>query len=91
MAQLLNRFSEMLAEGLAQNATQITKSIKADLQSLGACMDVIEMAVNNTATRTNQNTTCYQKLQGQLEIALAKLDNLENKSKRYNFSYQRYP
>lgn len=91
MAQLLNRFSEMLAEGLAQNATQITTSIKADLQSLGACMDVIEMAVNNTATRTNQNTTCYQKLQGQLEIALAKLDNLENKSKRYNFSYQRYP
>lgn len=62
MALLLNCFSEMQAASLAQNATQITSSIKADLQSLGDLMDVIEQAVDNTAACTNQNTTCIQML-----------------------------
>lgn len=72
MAQLLSSFSDMLAAGLAQNAMQITSSLKADLQSLGARMDAIEQAVDDSAARTNQNTTCIQSLQEQLETALSK-------------------
>lgn len=75
MVQLQNCFSDMLRAGLAQNASQITSSIKADLQSLVARIDVIEQAVDNTAARTNQNTTCIQTLQDQLEITLAKPEN----------------
>lgn len=91
MAQLLNSFSEMLAAGLAQNAIQITLSIRADLQSPGAPMDIIEQAVDNTAACTNQNTACIQMLQDQLEIALSKIDNLESRSRRYNFRIRGIP
>lgn len=63
MTQLLHSFSEMLAAGLAQNASQITSSIKADLKSLGSCMDAIELAVDSSTARTNQNTACIQMLQ----------------------------
>lgn len=91
MAQLLSSFSDMLAAGLAQNAMQITSSIKADLQSLGARMDAIEQAVDESAARTNQNSTCTQSLQDQLENALSKIEDLENRSRRYNFRVRGIP
>ena len=91
MARLLNCFSDMLAAGLTQTAAQITSSIKADLQNIGVRMDAIEQAVDNTAARTNQNTNCIQSLQDQLEIALSKLDDLENRSRRYNFRIRGIP
>lgn len=89
MTQLLSSFSDMLAAGLAQNAAQITSSIKADLQSLGARMDAIEQAVDDSAARTNQNTSCIQSLQEQ--TALSKLDDLENRSRQYNFRVRGIP
>lgn len=69
MAHIFDKFSEMLANCLVQTAAQITTTIKADLQSLGA--------------RANQNIARIQDLQDQLDAA--KIDDLENRSRRYNF------
>lgn len=55
-------------------------------------MDVIEQAVINTATCTNQNsTTCIQTLQDQLEPALSKLYDLENINRQYHFYIRGIP
>ncbi|XP_073484917.1 vomeronasal type-2 receptor 26-like [Aquarana catesbeiana] len=91
MVQLLSSFSDMLVAGLAQNTMQITSSIKADLQSLGARMHAIEQAVDESAACTTQNATCIHSLQDQLENALSKIEDLENRSRRYNFHVRGIP
>lgn len=45
-----------LEQGLARTVQQITTSIKADLQGLGAQIDTVERKVDETIARTNQNT-----------------------------------
>lgn len=48
-------------------------------------MEIIESNLESTISRTNQNTTSIQTLQEQLETANAKIDDLENRNRRYNF------
>lgn len=55
------------------------------MQRLGAQIDTVESKVDETIARTNQNTTCIESLQQQLEQTLVKIDDLGNRSRRYNF------
>lgn len=82
---MFTKFSDLLDWGLASTATKITSDIKADLQNLVSCMEVIELKLDSTIARTNQNTNLIQDLQNQLETVLSKIDDLENRNKRYNF------
>lgn len=82
---LFARFLALLEQGLAKTAQQITFTIKADLQGLGAHIETIESKLDSIISRTNQNTTFIKSLQHQLDQTLAKIDDLENRSRRYNF------
>lgn len=88
---LMTAFSAMLSTGLAQTATQITSTIQADLQQLGARIDVIEKKSDQANGRINQNTARIQDLQDQLDSALYKIDDLENRSRRSNFRIRGLP
>lgn len=53
---ILTEFSEMLANGLAQTAAQITNTIKADLQNLGSHIEAIEQTgLNGCTGKSKQN------------------------------------
>lgn len=75
----------MLDRGLSSIAAKITGETKADLQNLGSRMEVIESKLDATLTRANQNTDRIKDIQDQLETALSKIDDLENRLRRYNF------
>lgn len=79
------RFEEILDRGLAQTAARITTDIKIDLQMLGSCIETIENRVASTITRVNQNTDRIQNLHDQLDTAMAKIDDLEKRSRRPRF------
>lgn len=81
----------MLSKGLSHTATQITASIHADLQQIGARIEVIEQKSDQAILRINQNTSRIQDLQDQLESATSKIDDLENRSRRYNFRLRGLP
>lgn len=91
MADMFLKFSELLDRGLQNTATKITKDIKADLHSIGSRIEIIENHLETTIARTNQNTSCIQTLQDQLETAHAKIDDLENRNRRYNFRVRGLP
>lgn len=57
----------------------------ADIQNLGSRMEAIELILDTTVARTNQNTDHIQELHNHLEMALNKIDGLENRSRRYHF------
>lgn len=59
--------------------------IKVDIQGLGARIEVVEAKLQPTITCTNQYMQRIQYLQEGLDGALAKIDDLENRSRSYNF------
>ncbi|XP_073479900.1 olfactory receptor 1496-like [Aquarana catesbeiana] len=80
-----------LDRGLSQTATQINSAIQTDMQNLGARIEAIELKTDHTVARVNQNTARIQDLQDQLDTALSKIDDLENRSRRYNFRIRCLP
>lgn len=88
MPAMMAAFSNMLPRGLAQTAAQITSAIHTDLQHIGARIEHIEKKTYQSAARNYQNTARIQDIQDQLEMALLKMDDLENRSRRYNFRIQ---
>lgn len=85
VADMFNKFAALLDRGLINTANKITNDIKADLQNIGTRMEIIKSHLEATSSRTYQNTACIQILQEQLETAHAKIDDLENRNRRYNF------
>lgn len=77
----LPAFSNMLSRGLTQTAAQMTSAIHADLQHIGAQIEHIENKTDQSTARINQNTVRIQHIQDQLEMALFKIDDLENRSR----------
>lgn len=82
---LLSTFSKMLARGLSHKSNPqfklISKTWDQELKSL----------TDHTTARTNHNTARIQDLQDQLESALYKVDDLENRSRRYSFRIRGLP
>lgn len=54
-------------------------------------MEVIETKLDIKVTHTNQNAAHIQVLEDQLEIALSRIDDLKNRSRRYNFRVRGLP
>lgn len=90
-ASLMQTFSTMLSRGLAQNASHITSIIQADLQHLGARIEAVESKTDQAVAMTIQNTDRITELHDQLDIAYSKLDDLENRNRRYNFRLRGLP
>lgn len=88
---MMAAFSKMLSRGLAQTAAQITASIYADLQQIGIRIEVIGKKADQSVARINQNSAKIQDLQDQLETAMSKIDDLENRSRCDNFRIQGLP
>lgn len=82
-AAILLKFSEMLNRGLSSRAAKIT-----DLQNLGL---PIESKLDATVSRANQNTDGIQDPKDQQETAHSKIDDLENRTKWYNFRIREIP
>lgn len=77
-SSMMAAFSQMLARGLSQTAAQITALIHADLQHIGAGIEVMEKKTDQTVAKDNQNSARIQDLSDQLETAISKIDDLEN-------------
>lgn len=88
---MMEAFSSMLSKGLAQTVTQITNSIHADLQQIGARIDIIEKKTDQLVAKVNQNSARIQDHHDHLETALFKIDDLENRSRSYTFRIQGLP
>lgn len=88
---LFTKFTEMLDSDLAQTAARITSDIKHDLHLLGSHLETFETQVDATIDRVNQNTDRFQELQDQLEGAMAKINDLENRLRRLNFRIRGLP
>ena len=91
VTDLFNRISEMLDRGLAQNAERITRDIRADFQCLGNRIETIEHKLDINIARIDQNADHLLFLQEQLEAAQARIENLENRSRRDNFRVRGLP
>lgn len=70
---------------LAQTATQMTSIIQADRHNLGARIEAIKKKAKHSIARANQYIARIQDPQDQLESAHEKIDDLENRTRRYNF------
>lgn len=57
---LLARFSTMLEQGLEKASKHITSDLKHEFQELGFRIVTIENTLEDTITRTNQNTECIK-------------------------------
>lgn len=88
---LFHRFSELLDRGLAQTAAKITGDLKADFINLGARIDAIEHKMEDTIAVTNQHSQHISTVQDQLDLAMARIDELENRSRRYNIRIRGLP
>lgn len=84
-ADLFNKLSELLDKGLSTVAAKIIGDIKENFQRLRDRMETMEHKLEDTVAKTNQNSAHIQVLQDQLDEALSKIDDLENRSRRYNF------
>ncbi|XP_040181316.1 uncharacterized protein LOC120915124 [Rana temporaria] len=91
VSELYARISEMLERGLAQTAERITGEIRADFQNLGSRIETIEHNLDVNVARTTQNADHLQYMQDQLELAQARIDELENRSRRGNFRIRGLP
>lgn len=88
---LLARFSALLDQGLEKATTCITSDLKREFQELGTRIGTLENTLDDTITRTNQNTDCIENIHKRLDDALNKIDDLENRSRRYNFRVRGIP
>lgn len=75
---LFIKLSELLERGLANTAHKITNDIRSDFQNLGTRIEAIEQKLDFTVARANQNTDHIQVIQEQLDVALNRIDDLEN-------------
>lgn len=90
-AVLLARFSALLQQELSKACTIITTGIKDDFQNIGERLDTIDSKMDGTIKRVNQNSRMISSLQDQLDQANAKIEDLENRSRRYNFRVRGLP
>lgn len=90
-ADLYDKLSTLLERGLATTAAKITGDIKSDLQNIGFRMESIENKLELTDAVSNQNTDLIQTFHYQLNTALSRIDDLENRSRRYNFTIRGLP
>lgn len=88
---MMTAFSNLLSRGLAQYAAQITSSIHADLQHLGTRIELIEKKADQSVARILQNSARIQDVHNQLETALSKINDLEHRSRWYNFRIRGIP
>lgn len=88
---LLARFSTLLEQELENASKRITSDLKHEFQELGSRIGTIEATLDDTITRTNQNMECIEDIHKRLDDAPNKIDNLENRSRRYNFRVQGIP
>lgn len=73
---------DLLERGLANSAAQITNNIKSHFANLGSRMEAMENKMDSIVTRTNQNAAHIQTLK---EQALSRINDLENRSRKFNF------
>lgn len=83
--ELFNKLSKLLDRGLTTIAAKITGDIKADFQNLGDRIETMENKLDTTVARANQNCVYIHVIQEQFDNALSKIEDLENRSRRYNF------
>lgn len=69
----------------------MTAEIRGDFQCIGERLDMIESKVDGTVGRVNQNTRMISTLREQLDQANTKIEDLENRSRRYNFRLRGLP
>ena len=91
MDDLFLKFSMLLERGLSQTAAKITNDLKGDFQALGSRIEAIESKMEETVAATSQNSGQIQTLQDQLEVALSRIDDLENRSRRSNIRIRGLP
>ena len=91
VTDLYQALAELLDRGLSQTATKITGELKADFQNLGTRIEAIENKLDQTVAATHQNSEHIQTVQEQLDVALSRIDELENRSKRYNIRIRGLP
>lgn len=91
MGDVFLKLSDLLDRGLSNTAAKITNEIRSDFQNLGARMEAIEHKLDITVSRANQNTEHIHVIQEQLEVALNRIDDLENRSRRDNFRVRGIP
>lgn len=90
-AALLAHFSAMLQQELSKDCSIITTDLKRDIQGIGERFELIETKVAETVTKVNQNSTMITDLQDRLEEAYTKIEDLENRSRRYNVRLRSLP
>lgn len=88
---LLARFSALLQQELSKACTIIPTGMKDDFQNIGERLDIIESKMDGTVKQVNQNSKTITSLQDQLDQANAKIEGLENRSRRYNFRIRGLP
>lgn len=88
---LLARFSTLLEQGLEKASKRITMDLKQEFQALGSRIGTLESNLDATTSRTSQNTKSIESLHKRLDEALNKIDDLENRSRRYNFRIRGIP
>ncbi|XP_075719607.1 uncharacterized protein LOC142760334 [Rhinoderma darwinii] len=66
-------------------------AVHQDLHKVGAHMQAIETKMTSVTARVNQNTRFMEDLQEQLEEANTRIEDLENRSRRYNFRIRGVP
>lgn len=91
MEAMFSKFAELLGRGLTKTASKITGEIKADLLNLGSRIEFIETKLEHTVIQSSQHSDRLQELHEQLGASLLKIDDLENRSRRYNFRIRGVP
>lgn len=84
---LLARLSALLQQELSKTCTIITSDMKEDFKNIGERLDNMD----GTVKRVNQNSKMILSLQDQLDQANPKIEDLENRSRRYNFHVSGLP
>lgn len=77
-AVLLACFSAMLQQELSKACSIITTDLKHDIQGIGERFEMIESKMDSTVIKVKQNSTMITDLQGRLEEAYTKIEDLEN-------------
>lgn len=90
-ADLYLKLSALLEKGLNSTAAKMTRENKADLQNIGFRMDATECKLAQTAAVSHQRSDLIQTLCDQLDTDFSRIDDLENRSRRYNFRIRGLP
>lgn len=75
----------LIYQGREKASKCITSDLKREFQEWGTRIGTLETTLDKTITRTNQNNDCIENNHKRLDDALNKMDDLENRSCRYNF------